>query len=315
MPNAQDGEIPNSMCLSTKKGKRTSPRPVLDSTELFLVKPCDKQQVRHSSARQVEQGRYWFTQSHLAGLTWKDQQKMMHQFDRRVLKKQDLISRNCLSGHMLVEGLESKLERELRKLSVQTGVNRDCLGVFRDVFDDVCNASPMFGDILREIKTEYDLYLNATLQSQSSPLDMSIITLLGEPAGAAELEDSAKEVSSLEEEARKALEENDRVRNEFEKAKGSVKESLEKRGGTQSCNLGSHDVSSEDNEEVTSSGLTQGETELSSIDQLQLKTRRMWKVWEEVKRLEEEMKKKMVPSDTVSSTERWIRESEVECSV
>lgn len=44
------------------------------------------------------------------------------------------------------------LTQELKKLSALSWPSRDRLAVFSDVFDDVCEAWPVFGRILREIK-------------------------------------------------------------------------------------------------------------------------------------------------------------------
>lgn len=46
----------------------------------------------------------------------------------------------------------SRHTQELEKLSAQSCPSRDRLVVFSDVFDDVCEGSPVFGRILREIK-------------------------------------------------------------------------------------------------------------------------------------------------------------------
>lgn len=44
------------------------------------------------------------------------------------------------------------LTQGLKKLSGLSWPSRDRLAVFSDVFDDVCEGSPVFGRILREIK-------------------------------------------------------------------------------------------------------------------------------------------------------------------
>lgn len=46
----------------------------------------------------------------------------------------------------------SRHTQKLEKLSAQSCPSRDRLVVFSDVFDDVCEGSPVFGRILREIK-------------------------------------------------------------------------------------------------------------------------------------------------------------------
>lgn len=69
-------------------------REVLETTELFLVKPCKQRAC--APAEEVDQGRYWCTHPYLAGLTYSDQLQQWKLFDRQVVKKQDLMTRNSL---------------------------------------------------------------------------------------------------------------------------------------------------------------------------------------------------------------------------
>ncbi|CAB1311747.1 unnamed protein product, partial [Coregonus sp. 'balchen'] len=156
-----------------RERRKTRSKMVLDTSELFLVKPSVASQTKPpGGVEEGNQDRYWFTQSHLGGLTKKDQMRMMKHFDRQVLGKQDLRDRKWISGNKAAEVYEWKLEKELRRLSDQSRPSRDRLGVFSDVFNDVCEGSPVFRDILREIKTDYDLYLNSILDSQTSLEDL-----------------------------------------------------------------------------------------------------------------------------------------------
>ncbi|XP_048457037.1 uncharacterized protein C6orf118 [Rhincodon typus] len=94
------------------------------------------------------------------------------------------------------------------------------LQVFSDVFEDICRDSPTLCEILREIKAEYDLYLMSLLESQ--PTDQHKI-LLAELRGMTtrtvkthHVEEVQQKLLSLEQEARLALQRNDKLRNELE---------------------------------------------------------------------------------------------------
>ncbi|KAK6329514.1 hypothetical protein J4Q44_G00014920 [Coregonus suidteri] len=281
-----------------RERRKTRSKMVLDTSELFLVKPSVASQTKPpGGVEEGNQDRYWFTQSHLGGLTKKDQMRMMKHFDRQVLGKQDLRDRKWISGNKAAEVYEWKLEKELRRLSDQSRPSRDRLGVFSDVFNDVCEGSPVFRDILREIKTDYDLYLNSILDSQTSLEDLSVLAPLGDLAivGAEDLEEAGNEVSRLGEEAQRVLEENDRVRNQFQNARDRVMEIPDDKGLRK---------------EATLPGLMRpGEGAVSFIDRVQPKRRQVWIVWEEVQLLQKELKEKMVSIVTTGATERCIRDS------
>ncbi|KAM6997201.1 uncharacterized protein LKV04_005925 [Tautogolabrus adspersus] len=207
---------------------------------------------------------------------------------RQVITKQEL-----WAGINVAETHERKLKRELKKLSVQSRPSRDRLAVFSDVFDDVCDGSPVFGRILREIKTEYDLYVKHLMASQTP--DMSFKTSLsGGRVRGMELEDAAKEVSRLEQEVGGALEENKRVQNELEIVQA-------KKGP-------------EDSDVTDPSPLKLGDkgTAIDCTDGVQSKRLKVLNMWREVQQLEEEMKEKLVPTSTTTSTERCIKDKKTE---
>ncbi|XP_036403154.1 uncharacterized protein LOC118790351 [Megalops cyprinoides] len=148
-----------------------TPRPFLDPTELFLLKPSTARQTE-STVTRGDPDRYWFTRSYMAGLTRKDQLQMRLEFAHSILKTQDLKEKKCLSRSKAIEQYERRLEQGLRKLPVENWPSRERLRIFSNTFDDICNGSQVFGDILRQIKMEYDLYLNSVLDSQSGLQNM-----------------------------------------------------------------------------------------------------------------------------------------------
>ncbi|KAI4812867.1 hypothetical protein KUCAC02_024230 [Chaenocephalus aceratus] len=100
---------------------------------------------------------------------------------KQLFRRQDIAMQDLWGGINVAEIHERKLQKELRRLSAQSWPNRDRLAVFSDVFDDVCEDSPVFGRILREIKTDYDLYVNHLMASHGMSPNKSRMFQL--PAG------------------------------------------------------------------------------------------------------------------------------------
>ncbi|XP_066536110.1 uncharacterized protein C6orf118-like [Hoplias malabaricus] len=288
---------------------------VLETTELFLMKPSSLKQGSGSSTTEVDQGRYWFTQSYQAGLTCSDQLRLWKQFDRQVVRKQDLVIQNCLSGRGAAEPHQRKLLEELRKVPVCGGPCRERLSIFSDVFSDICDSSSAFGSILREIKTEYDLYLGSVITSHSPFTNSAASLPLGSFSKTAELEEAARQVSSLEEGARRALEENDRVRIEYEDAQTKA---MKKQKESAIILTPTVRVSgrSDGGQSVLAEGglpnVKKSETEVSSMDKLECKMQQVWRMWIEVQNLQKEVRETMVSTVTTSSLHECIRDTEAE---
>ncbi|XP_062257535.1 uncharacterized protein C6orf118-like [Platichthys flesus] len=206
-------------------------------------------------------------------------------FGREFIAKQDL-----WAGRGVVEMHERKLQKELKKLSVQSWPSRDRLAVFSDVFDDVCESSPVFGRILREIKTDYDLYVNHMMDSQSAPRD-KLLNISLEDLGRCkemevELDEAEKEVCRLEQEARRALQENRRVRNESHNVPALI--------GPEDSAM----KSLQDSDALTP---------LSHRDSVQVKRLQVLNMWREIRQLEEEIKEKLVCTVTTTAAEKHIK--------
>ncbi|XP_053088502.1 uncharacterized protein C6orf118 isoform X4 [Pangasianodon hypophthalmus] len=270
-------------------------RGALDRTEVAKLRKAKQETCAVSGM--VEQDSCLFTHSHEAGLTWRQH------FDTQVLRTKDLTTRKCLSGREAAKRHERKLQQALRKLPASGGPCRERLTVFSDVFDDVCHGSPAFGSVLREIKTEYDLYTKSLLSSQSPLQDKSACTPFGVSTEATELKEAAKRVLLLEQEAWRALEENDRVRIEYEDAQAKALPDQKENGGSESRDTGQCD-------EDVFSGVKQ--CELSSIAQVEAKRQQVWEVWNEVQRLQKDIRETMVSTVTTSTLENCIRDSEDE---
>ncbi|XP_039995644.1 uncharacterized protein C6orf118-like isoform X2 [Xiphias gladius] len=222
-----------------------------------------------------------------------EQLKTKQWFGRQFIAKQDL-----WAGTDIVEMHERKLEKALKKLSVQSWPSRARLVVFSDVFDDVCESSPVFGRILREIKTDYDLYVNHMMASQSPLHDMLLNTSLKDLSNSKvremELEDAEKEVQRLEQEARRVLKENKRVQKELHNVPAIT---------------GPEDS---DMKNISLSGLRDSGSAISHTNSVQFKRLQVLYMWTEIQQLEEEIKEKLVSTVITTATERCIKEIKTE---
>ncbi|XP_034007827.1 uncharacterized protein C6orf118-like isoform X1 [Trematomus bernacchii] len=198
---------------------------------------------------------------------------------KQLFRRQDIAMQDLWGGINVAEIHERKLQKELRRLSAQSWPSRDRLAVFSDVFDDVCEDSPVFGRILREIKTDYDLYVNHLMASHGMSLETSLKALSNEKESQTDLELAVKEVCRLEQEARKALEDNKRVRNKSQNVPATA---------------GPEDSDTQRLQDNTSKRL------------------QVLSTWREIQHLEEEVKRKPVSSVTIADTERHVKEQKKE---
>ncbi|XP_038593146.1 uncharacterized protein C6orf118-like [Micropterus salmoides] len=264
------------------------PKIVYCSPNSLPVQPRIFSRKKSNSLSDLE-GKQQFCSSHSdqEGLNNEGQLQTKQRFGRQVRAKQDL-----WAGINVAEMHERKLQKELKKLSVQSWPSRDRLVVFSDVFDDVCEGSPVFGRILREIKTDYDLYVNHMMASQSSLQDMSLKGLGNGKVWQMELEDAEKEVCRLEQKARRALEENKRVRNELQNVPATT--------GPEDSGMKSTSLS----------GLQ--DTEISCTNSVRSKRLQVLNTCREIQQLEEEIKEKLVSTVTTTATERRIKDLKAE---
>ncbi|XP_066552710.1 uncharacterized protein C6orf118 [Amia ocellicauda] len=271
-------------------------RESLDPFELLLLKP---QRTEGISTERSGKDQYRFTPSHLAGLTRKDQFRLMQEFDKEVLKTQDLKERNVMTCHKAAEHHERKLAQELMRVSAAGWSSSSHMKVCSESFTDVCDASPIFREILKEIKVEYDLYLHSVLETQlecqNESLLMPIHGLENRTAMTQEVERARQEVQRLGEAAKRAVEENQQLRNELQ---------IEL--------LKTETLEDEEIPQEPIKTVKQKDRTLSIIERVQLQRRQVSAVWEEVQALEREIKETMVPAVTTSTTESCVRDSEAE---
>ncbi|KAM4591829.1 uncharacterized protein PAE49_018922 isoform 2-T2 [Odontesthes bonariensis] len=219
------------------------------------------------------------------------QVEMERWLDRQVTGEQEVCARGSVA-----EVHERKLQEELKKLSAQSWPSRDRLAVFSDVFDDVCEGSPVFGRILREIKTDYDLYVDHLMASQSSQHNMLLYTPVEDIGEVREtqLDDAEKEVCRLEREVKKALEDNKRAHHELQNIPA----------------IKGPEDSDEKNASLTR--LQGSGTVFGHADVVQCRRLQVLNVWKEIQQLEMEFRERLVSTDTTAATERRVKDVKTE---
>ncbi|KAJ0066780.1 hypothetical protein NL108_002348 [Boleophthalmus pectinirostris] len=183
---------------------------------------------------------------------------------------------------------EKKLETELQKLSSPHWPCRDRLRVCSDVFGDVCESSTVFGRILWEIKNDYDHYTNHMMSLlENMPSQHSLKRPGTAPTG--DLEAKKKDVDLLEQEARKVLEENKRLKAELQTVLENSCPEDKKINDT--VLLSELDSENADGCDTTAKS----------------KRRQVSQVWTEIQKLEEELQDKLVSTDITTAIEKRIR--------
>ncbi|XP_008833345.1 uncharacterized protein C6orf118 homolog [Nannospalax galili] len=108
---------------------------------------------------------YEYISSYLAGATKADRYKKFLSFQKQVVVKQDLLKQDFTGSKVAVRH-EKALQEELQKICTCNPQQFNRLQVFSNIFEDICNSSLVFGDLLKEVKDEYELYMATLLDSQ-----------------------------------------------------------------------------------------------------------------------------------------------------
>nr|XP_020826084.1 uncharacterized protein C6orf118 homolog isoform X2 [Phascolarctos cinereus] len=187
--------------------------------ELRLLKYKSTKNSRQCLSSSSSRDEYQFISSYLSGVTKKDKFLKFLQFEKDVVAKKDLVESDFTGGKVAISH-EKKLEQELQKIHDNTPSQFNRLHVFGNIFEDICNSSLMFGDLLKEVKNEYELYMAILLDSQPS---IQYKTLLAQVKGiekrtvmSSDIEEARDEVKRLVKVAKEALERNEELRSELE---------------------------------------------------------------------------------------------------
>nr|KAF6461511.1 hypothetical protein HJG59_001910 [Molossus molossus] len=181
---------------------------------------------------------YRRVRSHLGGVTKADKYRTFLCFQREVLGTQDLLE-NDFTGAKAAARHQRKLEQELQKVCVCDPRELSRLQVFSQIFGDICNSSLIFGDILKEIKDEYEFYMAILLNSQPTE---QYKTLLAHVTGlerssvkTADVQQAREELRALVKATRAALEHNDRLRGDLEEEQELLRCAQEKSESSEKC--------------------------------------------------------------------------------
>ncbi|XP_054451188.1 uncharacterized protein C6orf118 homolog [Pteronotus mesoamericanus] len=231
--------------------------------------------------------------SYLAGLTKADRFRRLLRFQRDVLGTQDLLV-NDFTGRRAARRHEKKLEQELRRGCLCGPHNK--LQVLSSIFADVCNSSLLFGDILKEVKDEYELYMAILLHTRPAERFQTLLAdaegLERRPVTTAEVRQAREQLQALVAATKAALEHNDKLRSELEaerrllQAARESAESSEKNG--------------------------RKEEHLTLIDKVENKRCEILKKLDEIQALETEIKTTLVHTGILHITESRIKSIETE---
>ncbi|KAI5938429.1 hypothetical protein MM560_G14n144 [Manis javanica] len=233
--------------------------------------------------------------SYLGDITKADKYRKFLCFQKEVLAKQDLL-KNDFTGSKSAKRHEEKLEQELRKACECDPQHFSRLQVFREVFEDICNSSLTFGDILKEIKDEYELYMAILLESQPTEeykaLLAHIRSLERRRVKTADISQAKEELRALVTATKAALERNDRLRSELEREKMLLRSAKKK------------SESSEKN--------AMDEKHLTLIEKVEKKRCEILNEWDKLQALEREIKTTLVHTGILHITENRIKSIETE---
>ncbi|XP_055246741.1 uncharacterized protein C6orf118 homolog isoform X2 [Gorilla gorilla gorilla] len=219
--------------------------------------------------------RHHYVSSYLAGATSADRYRMFLRFQKEVLAKQDLL-KNDFTGSKAAAGHERKLQQELQKICTCSPQQFNRLHVFGKVFEDICNSSLIFGDLLKKVKA-----LLAQLKA------------LGQrPVKTADMDLAREELRMLVTATKAALEQNDRLRSELEMELALLQSAKERSESSEK-----HIID---------------ENRLTLIEKVEKKRCEILSKWDEIQALEKEIKTTLVHTGISDITENRIKSIEHE---
>ncbi|XP_061482356.1 uncharacterized protein C6orf118 homolog [Rhineura floridana] len=273
-------------------------REELDVPEMKMLKYKPTKNSRLCLMREAKD-EYQFLPSYLAGVTKTDQFQKFMQFQKDVIAKQDLLENDYI-GSRSAEHHERKLAQALQNICDCNHPHFYRLQAVSDVFEDICNSSLIFGDILKEVKNEYELYMVILLDSLPT---MQYKTLQKEVKGMEkrivmthDIEENRHDVQILVHKSKLALARNEELRNELEmelwvsQSHSRMAEKLCDQAG-----------------KAESPVLSSGEQLASLRCQILMK-------WEEIQAMEKEIKDTMTFAGIANIREKTVKELEGEAS-
>ncbi|XP_006871248.1 PREDICTED: uncharacterized protein C6orf118 homolog [Chrysochloris asiatica] len=240
---------------------------------------------------------YQYVDSYLAGITKTDRYKRFLHFQKDIVAKQDLL-KNDFTGSKAVKHHEQKLEQELQKMCMCNTPQFSRLQIFGNVFEDICNSSLIFGDLLKEIKNEYELYMAILLDSQPTAQYKTLLAhikgLERRSVKTADVDQAREDLRVTVKATKAALEHNDRLRNELETERLLLQSAKEKSESSEK------NVFEEEN--------------LTLIENIEKKRCEILNKWDEIRVLEKEMKTTLIHVGISNITESSIKSLESEAT-
>ncbi|ELW63296.1 hypothetical protein TREES_T100014083 [Tupaia chinensis] len=246
---------------------------------------------------------YRYVSSYLAGVTKADRYKKFLRFQKEVVAKRDLL-KNGYSGSEVAARHERKLEQELQKICTCDPQQLNRLQVFGEVFQDICDSSLVVGDLLKEVKEEYELYMAVLLQAQPTAqhqaLQAQLEGLEKSPVKTADVRQAKEELRMLVKAIKAALERNDRLREEREMERMLLQAS-KKQAGKWLRPLAP----------LTSEKNVIDEKNLTLIEKVEKKRCEILNKWDEIQALVKQIKTTLVHTGVSDITENRIKSIEV----
>ncbi|XP_050565779.1 uncharacterized protein C6orf118 homolog [Cygnus atratus] len=192
-------------------------RKELDVSEIMVLKNKPVKNSRQCAAELAKE--YQFIPLYLAGVTKTDQFNKFLHFQKEFIAKHELLQ-NDFTGKKVSEQHERKLAKELQNICGCDPLNFKRLQAAEEVFEDICNSSLILGDILKEIKSEYELYIMMVLDSlpiaQHKALKAQVKGMETVSSRASEMQSVRKYLQVLMKKVSTALERSKELKNELE---------------------------------------------------------------------------------------------------
>ncbi|XP_048366321.1 uncharacterized protein C6orf118 homolog [Sphaerodactylus townsendi] len=242
---------------------------------------------------------YQFIPSYLAGVTKTDQFHRFMQFQKKIIVKKDLLE-NDFIGRKAAEHHEKKLAQALRNICDCTRPHFNRLQAIGDVFEDICNSSLIFGDILKEVKNEYELYIVILLDSlptlQYRTLQNEIKGMEKRAVKTHDIVEARHQLQDLVQKSKKVLERNKELRNELE------------------IELWVSQSVSEKSESSKREESPKEEAPLSISEHFESLRVQILTKWEEIQLMEKEIKDTMSSAGIASIREKTVKELQNEAA-
>ncbi|XP_053524734.1 uncharacterized protein C6orf118 homolog [Artibeus jamaicensis] len=261
--------------------------------EMKILKPQAVRSSRECVMSPRGKDKYWYLSSYLAGLTKADKYRKFLHFQRKVLATQDCLVTD-FTGHRAATCHERKLEQELQRVCPCHPDNK--LQVLSGVFEDICKSSLIFGDLLKEIKGEYELYMAILLSTRPAERHQALLAqakgLERRPVKTSDVQQAQEQLRALVTATKAALEHNDKLRSELEAERGLLPPTTE---------------SAESHEKNVGK-----EEPLTLIDKVERKRCEILQKLDEIQALETEIKTTLVHTGILHITENRIKSIETD---